>query len=68
MILPDSVCFGYDGYVLIFCYVWKTDPLQNHDYDCDATFDSQDPNPGTPDGNAPAENGNPGCNTSTGTK
>jgi len=34
----------------------------NRDYDCDGTFDPQDPNPGTPDASPTAENGIPGCN------
>jgi hypothetical protein len=41
----------------------------NTDYDCDGTFDSDDPNPGTPDPKIDAEKGRPpGCNASTGTK
>jgi RHS repeat-associated protein len=48
-----------------YCYTeFDQDPGTSRDYDCDATFDSQDANPGTPDENLLANKGNPdskGC-------
>ena len=49
---PNPVCFGnYVGLIRTICYDWITDPLQNHDYDCDGIPDSEDADPATPNDN-----------------
>jgi hypothetical protein len=51
----------------IYCYTdFDMDPGTSRDYDCDVTFDSQDANPGTPDLDANANKGIPGCDAQAG--
>lgn len=56
-LVSDPECIGYDGLIRGVCYGWKDGVYSEHDYDCDGSLDSQDPNPGTPDPNAAADNG-----------
>jgi len=63
---PFACGGGYNYLCSYYLYLVDNDSDTSRDYDCDGIFDSQDPNPGTPDEDANANKGTPSCNGSRG--